>query len=84
MDILGKNIDYFSLIGPSFAEEVEEKIELLKDKENHKLLKIHKLHGRLAKWYSFSVNYRIRIIFSYLSKQEIVLLAIGDHEVYDK
>jgi len=29
MDILGKNIDYFSLIGPSFAEEVEEKMPTL-------------------------------------------------------
>ncbi|OGZ15703.1 MAG: hypothetical protein A3J08_01490 [Candidatus Lloydbacteria bacterium RIFCSPLOWO2_02_FULL_51_11] len=74
----------FDKLESVLQEEVEEKIELLKDKENHKLLKIHKLHGRLAKWYSFSVNYRIRIIFSYLSKQEIVLLAIGDHEVYDK
>ena len=59
-------------------------IELLKDKGNHKHLKVHNLHGRLAGRYSFSVNYKTRIVFAYLSKQEIALLAIGDHEVYDK
>ena len=67
-----------------FQEEVLEKIELLKDTSNHKHLKVHKLHGRLAGRYSFSVNYRIRIVFAYLSKQEIVLLAIGEHGVYEK
>ncbi len=72
----------FDKLEVALQEEIEEKIELLKDRENHKLLKVHKLHGRLAKWYSFSVNYKMRIIFSYLSEQEVVLLAIGDHGIY--
>lgn len=63
-------------------EEVFEKIELFKEVKNHKQLKVHKLHGRLAGRHSFSVNYKIRIVFSYLSKTETVLLAIGDHDVY--
>ena len=74
----------FRKLEPALQEEVEEKIELLKNEENHQRLKVHKLHGRLANWYSFSVNYKTRIVFSYLSKQEIVLLAIGEHGVYDK
>lgn len=63
-------------------EETLEKIELFKDKDNHKQLKVHTLHGRLKDRYSFSVNYKFRIVFMYLSKNEIVLLAIGDHDVY--
>ncbi|MBI3019884.1 MAG: type II toxin-antitoxin system mRNA interferase toxin, RelE/StbE family [Parcubacteria group bacterium] len=74
----------FDKLEVALQEEIEEKIELFKDRENHKLLKVHKLHGRLVKWYSFSVNYKMRIIFSYLSEQEVVLLAIGDHKVYDE
>lgn len=74
----------FNKLDPRLQIEVLEKIELFKDKNNNKQLKIHKLKGRLAGRYSFSVNYKTRIVFSYLSKKEVVLLAIGDHEVYDK
>jgi len=74
----------FDKLVSGFQEEVLEKIELLKSRKNHKYLKVHKLHGRLVDRYSFSVNYKTRIVFIYLSKQEIILLAIGDHDVYDK
>ena len=62
--------------------EVREKIELFKDIRNHKSLKVHKLHGSLSGWLSFSVNYKTRIVFRYDSKNVAVLLAIGDHDVY--
>lgn len=65
-------------------DEIFEKIELLKDPSNHKQLKVHKLTGRLRGRYSFSVNYRIRIVFKYLVKNptEVLLTAVGDHDVY--
>ena len=72
----------FNKLDPELQQEVEEKIELFKDKGSHKQLKIHKLHGRLKDRYSFSVNYKFRIIFTRLSKNEIVLLAVGNHSVY--
>jgi len=65
------------------AQEVIEKIELFKDPKNHDLLKVHKLHGRLKGRYSFYVNYKIRVVFHYVSKNEAILLAIGDHDVYN-
>ena len=67
---------------PALQEEVLEKIELFKDERNHKQLKVHKLHGFLLGRCGFSVNYKTRIVFSYLSKKEAVLLAVGDHEIY--
>ena len=72
----------FNKLEPELQEEVLEKIRLLKKKQNHKQLKIHKLHGRLKDRYSFSVNYKFRIVFTRLSKNEAVLLAVGDHGVY--
>ena len=63
-------------------QELVEKIELLKDAKNHENLKVHKLHGTLSECYSFSVNYKIRVVFEYATKNEIVLLAVGDHDVY--
>ena len=72
----------FNRLGVALQDEVMEKIELFKDEKNHKYLKVHKLHGVLSGRYSFSVNYKTRIVFSYLSKNEAVLLAVGDHDVY--
>lgn len=62
--------------------EAIEKITLFRDLENHRLLGVHKLRGALVGRSSFSVNYKYRILFQYLSKEEVALLAIGDHEVY--
>lgn len=63
-------------------EEVLDKIELFKDVRNHSLLKVHKLHEHFKDCYSFSVDYRIRILFQYESKNEVALLSVGDHDVY--
>ncbi len=74
----------FEKLEQSLQEEVLEKIDLFKDEKNHKHLRIHKLHGRLRNRHSFSVNYKTRIVFLYIRKKEVALLAIGDHAVYDK
>jgi len=66
----------------SLQEEVSEKITLFCSKNNHKTLKVHKLHGALKDRYSFSVNYKIRIVFRYLSSNEVALLDLGDHDLY--
>ena len=73
----------FNKLESVLREEVLEKIEMFKDKKNHKQLKAHKLNGVLSGRYSFSVNYKTRIVFSYLSKNEAVLLVVGDHGVYN-
>lgn len=75
-------IKSFNKLEPSLQEEMLEKIKLFEDKENHKSLQVHKLKGALADKYSFSINYKYRIVFRYLSKKEVVFLAIGDHDVY--
>ena len=69
---------------PGLQEEAIYKIKLFADKKNHEILKVHKLKGRLDNCYSFSVNYKTRIVFSYSSKSknEAILLAIGDHDIY--
>ena len=76
-------IRQFDKLDPALKEEVLEKIELFRNKRNHKRLKVHKLHGSLAGYFSFSVNYKTRIVFSYVSGHEAVLLAVGYHAVYD-
>ena len=75
-------VRHFGAFESGLQEETLEKIELFKNIQNHKSLKVHKLTGPLKGRYGFSVNYRIRIVFIYLDKSEALLLAIGSHDVY--
>lgn len=72
----------FDKVDKNLQDDIIEKIELFKDVKNHKQLKVHKLHGELKDRFSFSVNYKFRIVFSYVSKNEVRLLALGDHDIY--
>ncbi len=72
----------FKKLPVELQEEALERIDLFKEVENHKKLKVYKLKGRLADLYSFSVTYSHRIVFSYESKNAVVFLAVGDHEIY--
>jgi mRNA-degrading endonuclease YafQ of YafQ-DinJ toxin-antitoxin module len=67
----------------SLQDEIDEKISLFKESPHHPFLKTHKLHGVLSGKWSFSVNYKYRIIFEYLSKDEVKLLAVGGHGIYN-
>lgn len=62
--------------------EVLEKIDLFKDINNHNILNVHKLHGKFKEKYSFYVNYKIRVVFMWISKNEVALLVVGDHDLY--
>lgn len=59
--------------------EVKEKITQFQNPANHATLKVHKLKN-LKNTYAFSVNYQIRIVFQYESKQTVGLLFVGSHD----
>lgn len=73
----------FNKLDKNLQEEVLQKIDLFKDRKNHDLLKVHKLHGKFKDSYSFYVNYKIRIVFMWENNDEAVLLVIGDHDIYN-
>lgn len=75
-------IKSFKRLENNLQEEVLEKIELFKNTFNHNKLKVHKLNGVYSKCYSFSVNYKYRIVFQYESKNKVAMLAVGDHYIY--
>lgn len=46
-------------------------------------LKTHKLSGKLKDYWSFSLEYDLRIIFYFAEKEKVVFVDIGSHkEVY--
>ena len=75
---------YLKRLQKKLQEEAAEKIDLFKHSKNHAVLKVHKLHGKFSPCFSFSVNYKTRIVFQYISKNKVALLSIGDHEIYDR
>ena len=75
-------IRQFRKLEPALQQEAVEKIELFRNPANHRGLGVHKLQGPLVGRWSFSVNFKYRIVFRYETKSEVALLAIGDHEIY--
>ena len=54
----------------------------LKDPYDHQL-RTHKLKGILKDFYSFSIDYDLRVIFYFASENEVIFENIGSHdEVY--
>jgi len=45
-------------------------------------LKTHKLTGKLKDYWSFSIDYRNRIVFRFIKKNKILFVDAGTHEVY--
>ena len=76
-------IRQFKRMPLNLQEEIRGKIAIFQTDQFHPFLKTHKLKGSLKNCYSFYVNYKYRIVFEYESKDEVVLLAVGDHSIYD-
>lgn len=67
----------------ALQQETKEKLSLFKNDPAEPSLRVHKLKGKLKGRLSFSVNYQYRIIFVYEKPNAVVLLAIGDHSIYE-
>lgn len=59
------------------------KIELFRDRNNHRRLEVHKLHGKYAGFFGFSIDRKKRIMFEWISNEEARLHTVGDHSIYE-
>jgi addiction module RelE/StbE family toxin len=60
-----------------------ERVELFKNNPFDPKLRTHKLSGKLKDLWSFSVEYDLRVIFSFAGEDKVILIDIGSHkEVY--
>ena len=75
-------ISQFESLGQKIQKLVEKKIDMFKTNPRHPSLATHKLNGILDGYFSFSINYQIRIVFEYGEKNTVHFLKIGDHIVY--
>ena len=62
----------------------EEKENIFRNNPFDPRLNTHKLVGRLREFWGFSINYKYRIIFEFIKKDEIWFHSVGDHSIYEK
>ncbi len=59
------------------------KLEVFRNNPFEPQLKSHKLSGKLQDYWSFSVNYDLRVIFYFADQEKVVFIDVGTHkEVY--
>jgi mRNA-degrading endonuclease YafQ of YafQ-DinJ toxin-antitoxin module len=68
-------------LSPDMHNDVALCIQKLQNNPQDPSLRTHKLSGHLTGSLSASANYSHRIVFEW-EKDDIVLLAVGDHDVY--
>jgi len=66
----------------SEKEKISKKIERFLDDPFSPSLKTHKLTGKLTLYWSFSINYHLRILFEFINEETVGFIDIGTHEIY--
>jgi len=66
----------------SYQLLIQKKLALLIKDPLTPSLRTHKLTGKFDGYYSFSINYQLRIIFEWINQQTIGLIDIGTHAIY--
>jgi len=72
----------WSKLNPRAKREVNKKIDLFLRNPFTPILKTHKLTGKLKDYWSFSLNYSLRIMFRFTGKKTVGFIDIGGHEIY--
>ncbi|MEK7611643.1 MAG: type II toxin-antitoxin system mRNA interferase toxin, RelE/StbE family [Patescibacteria group bacterium] len=66
----------------SSKEAIKNKIELFVKDPFNPQLKTHKLTGKLAGFWSFSVSFHLRVLFEFIDPGTAGFVDIGTHEIY--
>lgn len=61
----------------------ENKEQAFKKNPFHSSLRTHKLKGKLAELWAFSIDYKYRIIFEFAAEGIVHFHSVGDHSIYD-
>ena len=60
----------------------EEKESIFRSDPFDSSLNTHKLKGKFKDYWSWSIDYKYRIIFYIKNKEEVWFLSIGNHDIY--
>ena len=65
-----------------FQQKAREKERIFRQDPFDAKLKTHKLHGKFADYWVYSVDYTYRVIFRFLNGREALFFDIGPHHIY--
>jgi len=66
----------------SKKKKIANKIKKFIDNPFNQSLKTHKLTGKLTLYWSFSIDYHLKVIFEFIDEETVGLIDIGTHEIY--
>jgi len=75
-------VKQFKKLSPQTQRQAVKAEKLFKKDPFLSKLKTHKLSGKLEGLWSFSINYKDRIIFEFLGKGKVIFYKIGSHDIY--
>ncbi len=67
----------------SVKSSAEHREKLFRKDRNNPLLGTHKLKGKMAGLWAFSISDRFRIIFEQVDEETTIFHTVGDHNVYE-
>lgn len=85
MILIGYTPEFFrrlKKLPPDIQEKAFKQIALFRERKNHSHLEVHKLHGTYTGCSSFSIDFRHRVVFEWITKNEARLYTIGSHAIY--
>lgn len=59
-----------------------EKEKIFRKDQFHPQLKTHKLSGKRAGRWAFWIDFKCRVMFSFIDSKTIHFLSVGDHDIY--
>ena len=67
----------------TLEKRFRDRIEIFQNDPSDPRLKTHQLSGQLQGLWSFSIDYDVRVVFSFIESSRVLLIDIGTHdEVY--
>ncbi len=70
-------------IGSEYRSLVEEHQKIFQANCFDPKLKMHKLHGRLEGYWSFSLTHAHRVLFVFSGRDRVDFIDVGDHSIYE-
>lgn len=84
-EIYLKKENKFLLRHPELIERYKKVLRLLELNPGHPSLRLHKLEGKLIGKYSVSITMSYRLLLAFaVTEKGIVLISIGNHDVYEQ
>ena len=74
----------FKKLSIKTQQTATEKLKIFQKDPFSPLIKTHKLSGKLKNYWSFSVDYSIRIMFEFVDEESVGLIDIGPHKIYKR